>query len=112
MTTVGSCCSAPVQEPISEAQANQMASVLKALGDPVRLRLLGLIAASDGGEACVCDLTEAFNLAQPTISHHLKVLRLAGVINSERRASWMYYSIVPGALKALTSVLNSVSAVA
>lgn len=112
MTTVGSCCAAPVREPVSKDQASQLASVLKALGDPVRLQLLGLIAASDGGEACVCDLTEAFSLSQPTISHHLKVLRLAGLIHSERRASWIYYSIVPGALKALTSALDSVGAVA
>ena len=112
MTTVGSCCSTPVPEPISEAQADQLASVLKALADPVRLRLVGLIAASDGGEACVCDLTEAFNLSQPTISHHLKVLRLAGLINSQRRASWIYYSMVPGALKALTSALDNAGAVA
>lgn len=107
MTTVRSCCAAPAREPISEAQANHLASVLKALADPVRLRLLGLIAASDGGEACVCDLTQAFDLSQPTISHHLKVLRLAGLINSERRASWIYYSMVPGALKALTSALDN-----
>lgn len=112
MTTVGSCCTAPAREPISEAQANDLASVLKALADPVRLRLLGLIAASDGGEACVCDLTEAFNLSQPTISHHLKVLRLAGLINSERRASWIYYSVVPGALKSLTSALDNAGATA
>ncbi|HET9893330.1 MAG TPA: metalloregulator ArsR/SmtB family transcription factor [Streptosporangiaceae bacterium] len=111
MTTVGSCCAAPVREPISEAQANQLASVLKALADPVRLRLVALIAASDGGEACVCDLTEAFNLSQPTISHHLKVLRLAGLIDSERRASWIYYSMVPGALKSLTSALANAGAV-
>ncbi|HET7013911.1 MAG TPA: metalloregulator ArsR/SmtB family transcription factor [Streptosporangiaceae bacterium] len=111
MTTVGSCCSAPVREPIGEAQASHLASVLKALADPVRLRLVGLIAASDGGEACVCDLAEAFNLSQPTISHHLKVLRLAGLINSERRASWMYYSMVPGAIKALTSALDNAGAV-
>ncbi len=110
MTTAASCCSALVREPISAAQASELAVTLKALGDPVRLRLLGLIAASDGGEACVCDLTAAFDLAQPTISHHLKVLRLAGLINAERRASWMYYSVVPGALKALTTALDNAGA--
>ena len=69
--------------------------MFKALGDPVRLRLVSLIGAHQGGEVCVCDLTAAFDLTQPTISHHLKVLREAGIIDSERRGTWVYYWLCP-----------------
>ena len=83
-------CSAPlVGEPLSESAAAGLAQVFKALGDPVRLRLVSLIGAHQGGEVCVCDLTAAFDLTQPTISHHLKVLREAGIIDSERRGTWV-----------------------
>ena len=83
-----------------------MAQVFKALGDPVRLRLLSLIGAHQGGEVCVCDLTTAFDLTQPTISHHLKVLREAGIITSERRGTWVYYRLVPAALERMASLLS------
>lgn len=79
--------------------------MFKALSDPVRLRLLSSIASRSGQEACVCDLSEGIELTQPTISHHLKVLREAGLLTSERRASWVHYRVVPEALQQLSSVL-------
>jgi ArsR family transcriptional regulator, arsenate/arsenite/antimonite-responsive transcriptional repressor len=101
-------CSAPlVGEPISESAAAGLAQVFKALGDPVRLRLVSLIGAHQGGEVCVCDLTTAFDLTQPTISHHLKVLREAGIIDSERRGTWVYYWLVPAALERMSALLSA-----
>ena len=99
------CCSPLVREPLAPGQAVELAKVFKALGDPVRLRLASLIASHDGGEACVCDLTDAFELSGPTISHHLKVLREAGLITGERRGTWVYYRIEPDALRRLSAVL-------
>jgi ArsR family transcriptional regulator, arsenate/arsenite/antimonite-responsive transcriptional repressor len=100
-------CAQPalVSEPIDEASAAGLAQVFKALGDPVRLRLVSLIGAREGGEVCVCDLTSAFDLSQPTISHHLKVLREAGLIDSERRGTWVYYRLVPAALERMAGLL-------
>ncbi|MFI0349382.1 ArsR/SmtB family transcription factor [Actinomadura sp. 9N407] len=92
-------CCAPLSGPLlSEGEAVDLAKVFKALSDPVRLRLLNLIASTEGGEACVCDLTGPFELTAPTISHHLKVLRQAGLIEGERRGTWVYYRVVPEAL--------------
>ena len=100
-------CSIPlVGEAVSEAAAASLAQVFKALGDPVRIRLVSLIGAHQGGEVCVCDLTTAFDLTQPTISHHLKVLRSAGIIDSERRGTWVYYRLVPAALDRVAAVLS------
>ena len=100
-------CSIPlVGEPVSEEAAAGLAHIFKALGDPVRIRLVSLIGAHQGGEVCVCDLTAAFNLTQPTISHHLKVLRTAGIIDSERRGTWVYYRLVPAALDRVAAVLS------
>jgi ArsR family transcriptional regulator len=100
-------CSIPlVREPIDETTTAGLAQVFKALGDPVRLRLLSLIGAHQGGEVCVCDLTTAFELTQPTISHHLKVLREAGIITSERRGTWVYYRLVPAALERMAGLLS------
>ena len=101
-------CSVPlVREPIDEAAAASLAQVFKALGDPVRLRLLSLIGAHQGGAVCVCDLTTAFDLTQPTISHHLKVLREAGIITSERRGTWVYYRLVPAVLDRMGALLTA-----
>ena len=101
-------CSVPlVREPVGEAAAAGLAQVFRALGDPVRLRLVSLIGAHQGGEACVCDLTAAFDLTQPTISHHLKVLREAGIIGSERRGTWVYYRLVLAALERMAALLAS-----
>jgi ArsR family transcriptional regulator len=101
-------CAIPlVREPVSEAAAAGLAQVFKALGDPVRLRLVSLIGAHQGGEVCVCDLTTAFDLTQPTISHHLRVLREAGIITSERRGTWVYYRLVPAALERMATLLTA-----
>ncbi len=84
-----------------------LARGFKALGDPVRLRLLSLIAARSGGEVCVCELTGAFDLTGPTISHHLKVLREAGLIDGERRGTWVYYRVIPETLSRLSQLINT-----
>ncbi|GAA3436273.1 ArsR/SmtB family transcription factor [Kutzneria kofuensis] len=99
------CCSPLMRRPLTEDQSVELARVFKALGDPVRLRLLSLIASHAGGEACVCDLTDAFDLTGPTISHHLKVLREAGIIDGERRGTWIYYRVLPTTLQTLSAVL-------
>lgn len=89
------CCAPIAREPLSESAAAELAALLKAVADPVRLRLLSMIGSHEGGEACVCDLTDAFDLTAPTISHHLKVLRTAGLIDGERRGTWVHYRIIP-----------------
>lgn len=94
------------REPLTAEAAAELAVRLKALSDPVRLRLLSVVASHTGGEACVCDLSAGIELTQPTISHHLKVLRDAGLLRSERRASWVYYAVVPEALRDLSSLLS------
>ncbi|MQY05188.1 ArsR/SmtB family transcription factor [Actinomadura macrotermitis] len=100
------CCAPLVCAPLTEAEAGELAPLFKAIGDPVRLRLLSLIACHEGGEACVCDLTDAFELTPPTISHHLKVLKQAGLIDSQRRGTWVYYWLNPGVLERLSAVLG------
>ncbi|MEP7034775.1 MAG: metalloregulator ArsR/SmtB family transcription factor [Dermatophilaceae bacterium] len=102
------CCTPLVREPLSKDLAGDLARMFKALGDPVRLRLLSLVASHAGGEACVCDLSAGFDLSQPTISHHLKVLRETGLLECERRGTWVYYWVVPSALAQLSAVLGSV----
>ncbi|WP_432089527.1 ArsR/SmtB family transcription factor [Streptomyces sp. bgisy095] len=95
-----------VREPLGEEAAAEMSRMFKALSDPIRLRLLSLIASHEGGEACVCDLTGPFDVSQPTISHHLKVLREAGLVGSERRGTWVYYWVLPEALARLSVLLQ------
>ncbi len=108
VTGLGACTRpARVSEPIDESSAAALAQVFKALGDPVRLRLVSLIGARQGGEVCVCDLTSAFDLTQPTISHHLKILREAGLIDSQRRGTWVYYRLVPAALQRMGELLSA-----
>src|SRR3954452_14411450 len=85
------CCSPLNREPLSSEAAGRIAPLLKALADPVRLRLMSLVASHEGGEACVCDLNDAFDLSQPTISHHLKVLHESGLLEREKRGVWVYY---------------------
>ncbi|MGH3518123.1 MAG: metalloregulator ArsR/SmtB family transcription factor [Haloechinothrix sp.] len=99
------CCSPLAREPLSAEQAVELSRAFKALADPVRLRLLSMIASHAGGEACVCDLTGAFDLTGPTISHHLKVLREVGLIEGERRGTWVYYRVHPEVLARLSTVL-------
>ena len=101
----GACCSPLAREPLTEDWAGDLARMFKALGDPVRLRLLSLIASHAGGEACVCDISATIDLSQPTISHHLKVLRQAGLLDCERRGTWVYYWVIPSALQQLSAVL-------
>ncbi|MER6527296.1 metalloregulator ArsR/SmtB family transcription factor [Streptomyces sp. NPDC001508] len=102
------CCPGLTSSPLDEGQAADLAKVFKALGDPVRLRLLSLIASrGEGGEVCVCELTPAFDLSQPTISHHLKLLRQAGLIDCERRGTWVYYWVLPGVLDRLAAFLTT-----
>ncbi|GII79731.1 transcriptional regulator [Sphaerisporangium rufum] len=101
------CCSPIAREPLGETDAAELARMFKALADPVRLRLLSLIASYEGGEACVCDLTGPFDVSQPTISHHLKVLREAGLVGSERRGTWVYYWVRPIALNRLSTLLQA-----
>lgn len=100
------CCSPLASEPLDTEQALRLAPVFKALGDPVRLRIVSIVASHAGGEACVCDLTAAFDVSQPTISHHLKVLKQVGLLTSERRASWVYYRVVPEMMAELSALLD------
>ena len=101
------CCTPLVREPISARQAADLALILKALADPARLRLVSMVAAHEGGEACVCDLTDPLGLTQPTVSHHLKVLVDAGIFTRDKRGKWAYYALVPGALDALAEILRT-----
>jgi ArsR family transcriptional regulator, arsenate/arsenite/antimonite-responsive transcriptional repressor len=100
------CCAPLTRSPLDAGEAARLAHVLKALADPARLRLLSLIGSHDGGEACVCDLTGAFDLTAPTISHHLKVLREAGLITADRRGTWVYYRLAPAAMADLAGLFT------
>jgi ArsR family transcriptional regulator len=101
------CCAPLAREPLSSVQADQVAPLLKALADPVRLRLMSLVASHEGGEACVCDLNDAFDLSQPTISHHLKVLHDAGLLEREKRGVWVYYRARTEALTSLAALIDA-----
>jgi len=100
------CCSPLAREPLSENEADGVAPLLKALADPVRLRLMSLVASHEGGEACVCDLNDAFELSQPTISHHLKVLHEVGLLDREKRGVWVYYKARTEALQNLAALIG------
>ncbi|WP_027345422.1 ArsR/SmtB family transcription factor [Hamadaea tsunoensis] len=109
--TAAACC-APITEASLDAEAaTDLARMFKALGDPIRLRLLSRITSAEGGEICVCDLTgDDFNVTGPTISHHLKVLREAGLIDGERRGTWVYYRPVVANLRQLGALLEAPTA--
>jgi|SRR5215467_2388285 len=100
-------CIPLVRQPITASQATSLARLLKALADPTRLRLVSMVAAHEGGEACVCQLTEPLGLTQPTISHHLKILVDAGIFTRDKRGVWAYYALDPSALDALATVLST-----
>ena len=100
------CCAPLTGEPITAVQAVELARLLKALADPVRLRLVSMVAAHPVGEACVCELTEPLGLTQPTISHHLKILVDAGIFTRDKRGVWAYYALVPSALDSLSAILR------
>ena len=104
------CCSPLSREPLSQPQAEQIAPLLKALADPVRLRLMSMVASHEGGEACVCDLTEGFELSQPTISHHLKVLHEVGLLDRTKRGVWVYYRARSAALAGLAALISNPAA--
>jgi ArsR family transcriptional regulator, arsenate/arsenite/antimonite-responsive transcriptional repressor len=102
------CCSPLTRESLSQDDAERIAPLLKALADPARLRLLSLVASHEGGEACVCDLNDAFDLSQPTISHHLKVLHGAGLLDREKRGIWVYYRARTEAMTAIGALMGAV----
>ena len=101
------CCVPLAGDPISAEQASGMVPMLRAVADPTRLRLLSLVLSHEGGEACVCDLLPFFDLSQPTISHHLKVLRESGLLSREKRGTWVYYAARPEAMTALARLFTS-----
>jgi ArsR family transcriptional regulator, arsenate/arsenite/antimonite-responsive transcriptional repressor len=105
-TTDAACCTPLTRETIDADRAEELARKLKALADPTRLRLVSIVAASAGEEACVCDLIEPVGLSQPTVSHHLKVLMDAGFLTRSKRGTWAYYRLVPGALGQLSQLLD------
>ena len=100
------CCAPLSAAPLTMEQAEQVAPLLKALADPVRLRLLSLVASREGGEACVCDLNDAFDLSQPTISHHMMVLHDAGLVDRDKRGVWVYYRARTDALASLSALIG------
>lgn len=102
---VDACCAPLTRETIQAEQAVLLAQRLKALADPTRLRLVSIVAASEGQEACVCDLTDPVGLSQPTVSHHLKLLVDAGFLSRTKRGTWSYYRLVPGSLDAVADLL-------
>ncbi len=103
------CCAPLAREPLTAEAATTLARTMKALADPARLRLLSLVASHEGGEACVCDLTEPLGLSQPTVSHHLKVLVDAGLLTRDKRGVWAYYTLVTEAMNAVAAVLTAPS---
>jgi ArsR family transcriptional regulator len=105
--TDGTCCSPAGLPALGAEEAKQKALVFKALADPNRLRLLSLVKAEPSGESCVCDLTAPLELGQPTVSHHLKILVDAGLLHRDKRGTWAYYSLVPGALERTSGLLDT-----
>jgi len=104
--TDAACCTPLTKEAIDAERAADLARRLKALADPTRLRLVSIVAASEGEEACVCDLIEPVGLSQPTVSHHLRILMEAGFLTRSKRGTWAYYKLVPGALGQLSQLLD------
>lgn len=102
-----SCCAPAGTPALGAADAKQQALVFKALADPNRLRLLSIVRSASSGATCVCDLTEPLDLSQPTVSHHLKILVEAGLLHREKRGTWAYYSLVPGALERAAGLLSA-----
>ena len=105
LDVIEDCCPQLLAAPLSDDDATTLAGIFRVLGDPARLRLLSLIAAKEGAEACVCDLISPLGLSQPTVSHHLKVLHEAGLLARERRGNWIYYGLRPEALQTVRQVL-------
>lgn len=108
-SAVGGCCSPDITQAVDVETARDLAKVFKALADPTRVQLLAIVASHADREACVCDLTEPVGLAQPTVSHHLKILVEAELLTREQRGRWAYYSLVPGALDRASASLADVA---
>lgn len=105
VSEAAACCAPLTRETLTADQADDLARSLKALADPARLRLISIVAASEGQEACVCDLIEPIGLGQSTVSHHLKILMDAGFLTRSKRGTWAYYRLVPGALDSISRLL-------
>jgi ArsR family transcriptional regulator, arsenate/arsenite/antimonite-responsive transcriptional repressor len=104
IATLPAICCGPATEPLAVHERDQLASQFKALADPTRIAIVNQLSAAD--EVCVCNLTAAFDLSQPTVSHHLRILRDAGLVESTRRGTWAYYRLVPEAVDALRGALG------
>ena len=107
---LAACCSSLTAGALDEEAAERVARLFRALGDRHRVRLLSLIAAAEGGEACICDLTGPVGLAQPTVSHHMKQLVDAGLVSRDQRGKWAYYRVVPETMANLSEVLRAPAA--
>ena len=105
-SALAKCCSGPVAAPLDRTEAESVATLLKAVADPVRLQLVSIVRAAEGQEACACDLTPAVGLSQPTVSHHLKVLTEAGLLTRERRGTWAWFRLVPERLDDLAGIFR------
>jgi ArsR family transcriptional regulator, arsenate/arsenite/antimonite-responsive transcriptional repressor len=105
IAVIAECCPPLSEAPLAAGHAENVAAALRVLADPARLRLLSIIQAQPGGEACVCHLTEPLGLSQPTVSHHLKVLTQAGLLERDQRGRWAYYRVVPEPLAAIRGLL-------
>jgi ArsR family transcriptional regulator len=105
IATLPAICCGPSTEPLAVHQRDQLAAKFKALADPTRVAIINCLASAD--EVCVCNLTESFELSQPTISHHLKILREAGLVDASRRGTWAYYRLVPEAIDELRGALGT-----
>ncbi|MDH2413045.1 metalloregulator ArsR/SmtB family transcription factor [Nocardioides sp. CER19] len=103
---LAACCSPVTGGVVSDETAETLARMFKALGDPTRVKLLSMIAASEDGEACICDMTEPVGLSQPTVSHHMKLLVEAGLATREQRGRWAYFRVVPSVLESLATALT------
>lgn len=108
LTELSARCAPATGEAMSADAAETLARSLKAIADPARLRLISMVAANDDAEACVCDLTEPLGLGQSTVSHHLKILVDAGIFSRDKRGTWAYYRLVPGALESLSKLLVTI----
>lgn len=109
MSNIEPCCPPLNERPLTAEEAVRTAAMFKALGDPVRLRLFSAVASHEGGEACVCDISDV-GVSQPTVSHHLKKLKEAGLLTSERRGTWVYYRVAPSVLAAMGKILGEYAA--
>lgn len=107
LAVLEACCSPVIGQVLDQAEAERLATALKAVADPARLRLISIVAAAEGGEVCACDFTAPVGLSQPTVSHHLRILVDAGILSREQRGKWAFYRLVPGALDTLGRLLAS-----